>query len=529
MRDSIFISYSHKDHKFLEELQSMLKPLKRSGKVDPWDDTKIRASAKWQDEIDNALKNAKAAVLLVSKSFLDSDFIANHELPPLLKAAEQDGLKIFWVCLGNCLYEQTEINDYQAIYDIKKPLKKMTPSERDDVWKKISEELEMVPSLPSYLGPSDTGIGSMGIPLAAPKKPSGMPARKAGSFGRLNPVGNAEVSVLSTWSKPTSITLTGNQTTEEIKIEDVDPLLLKMVVDILDQSKEATEQLANDFGLEYETIDDCREKVARKAVTTPLYRLVDLARECQVALRMETPPKKLAAAVIATFMAMVFPAQDSARRRQNDSGGNGDWRNDNFQLLVSRATLAEIRMAALDKRLAQFIFIQDGKHKGKGHFGEAEPWEVGRDPNWIQFEKDLVDFLCRQFEDKFDQDWRLVTNKSFRDHFEERKGMSPIGEDEWLKNMISRVIEAKARDIANKISEDSGIKCKAFTFYFLIKTPIWMTQEEITKQDAVLQKLRTWFTPIAFLRLTPETEESALDMLPFLNLRKLLNPNEGDI
>ncbi len=476
MRDSIFISYSHKDKRYLDEFQTMLKTYQRIGSVNAWDDTKIKAGGKWQDEIQHALTDAKAAVLLVSTHFLASDFIAQHELPPLLEAAKQDGLTVFWVCLNTCPYEKTEIFSYQSVHDLTKPLSRLSPDKRNIVWKGLCQQLEVV------------GKRFM----------------------------------------PSPITLTGNQTTEEIKIEDVDPLLLKMVVAILDQSKEATEQLANDFGLEYETIDDCREKVARKAVTTPLYKLVDLARECQVALRIKKPPAKLAAAVIATFMAMVFPTQDSARRRQNNSGGNGDWRNDNFQLLVSRATLAEIRMAALDKRLAQFIFTQDGKHKGKGHFGEAEPWEVGRDPDWIQFEIDLVDFLCKQFEDKFDQDWRLVTNKSFRDHFEERKGMSPIGEDEWLKNMISRVIEAKARDIANKISEDSGIKCKAFTFYFLIKTPIWMTQEEITKQDAVLQRLRMWFTPIAFLRLTPETEESALDMVPFLNLHKLLNPNEED-
>jgi hypothetical protein len=148
MRDSIFISYSHKDKRFLDELQSMLKPLQRTGAVDAWADNRIQASSKWHDEINKSLNNAKAAVLLVSKGFLDSDFIANRELPPLLEAAEKDGLKIFWVCLSNCLYDRTKIADYQAIHDIKKPLSKMTPSDRDDVWKKIGEELEKVPPLP---------------------------------------------------------------------------------------------------------------------------------------------------------------------------------------------------------------------------------------------------------------------------------------------------------------------------------------------------------------------------------------------
>ncbi len=148
MRDSIFISYSHKDQKFLEELRIALVPSQRSRLVDAWDDTRIPASAKWRDEIANALNNAKAAVLLVSKNFLASEFIANHELPPLLEAAKKDGLKIFWVCLSNCRYDLTEIVKYQAIHDINKPLVKMSPGDRDDVWKRISEELEKVMPIP---------------------------------------------------------------------------------------------------------------------------------------------------------------------------------------------------------------------------------------------------------------------------------------------------------------------------------------------------------------------------------------------
>jgi hypothetical protein len=132
-RDKIFVSYSHKDARLVEEFQTMLAPALQKGLVDLWVDTKIPPGAKWQEEIEKGLASAKIAVLLVSQNFLASRFITENELPPLLSAAQKDGVIIFWIYLSSCLYEQTEVASYQAAHDVSRPLDRLPKAQRQAV------------------------------------------------------------------------------------------------------------------------------------------------------------------------------------------------------------------------------------------------------------------------------------------------------------------------------------------------------------------------------------------------------------
>ena len=52
---------------------------------------------------------------------------------PFWRRQKKEGLVILWVYVSSCLYDETEIKDYQASHDILKPLDRLTPAEQSGV------------------------------------------------------------------------------------------------------------------------------------------------------------------------------------------------------------------------------------------------------------------------------------------------------------------------------------------------------------------------------------------------------------
>jgi hypothetical protein len=105
---SVFISYSHKDEAEKEALRLHLGVLGNAGLIDIWSDDRIDAGGDWQREIARAIAGARVAILLISKHFLNSDFILRQEVPALLERRMHDGLVVFPVIATACAWEKVE-------------------------------------------------------------------------------------------------------------------------------------------------------------------------------------------------------------------------------------------------------------------------------------------------------------------------------------------------------------------------------------------------------------------------------------
>lgn len=119
----------------------------RNQSLTVWDDTQIQPGAKWRNQIATAVAATKVAVLMVSPDFLASNFIAENELPPLLDAAEAEGLTIIWIPLSYCLYEETEIEKYQAAHPPNQPLGSLSTTDQNRIWVDICKKIKTAANL----------------------------------------------------------------------------------------------------------------------------------------------------------------------------------------------------------------------------------------------------------------------------------------------------------------------------------------------------------------------------------------------
>jgi hypothetical protein len=144
IRNSVFISYSHADAKWLTLLNTHLQPLVRDQKLQIWSDKDIRKGERWRDRIRRQLAQARVAIFLVSADFLASDFIHSEELPPLLDAANKEGSVLLSVIVRPCAFRDSPLSKLQSVNNPSQPLSGMNKTQREHVMLSVYEELRRI-------------------------------------------------------------------------------------------------------------------------------------------------------------------------------------------------------------------------------------------------------------------------------------------------------------------------------------------------------------------------------------------------
>ena len=136
-KNSIFISYSHKDSKYLEELKRHFSAYRES--LNLWYDTKIKTGEVWEEEIKKALNEAEIAILLLSPDFFYSEFISEYEIP-LIKKKQREGLKVIIIVLSPCDIDY--FSKYQLLNSIDNPVIEMEEPARERIWLKTFKRVK---------------------------------------------------------------------------------------------------------------------------------------------------------------------------------------------------------------------------------------------------------------------------------------------------------------------------------------------------------------------------------------------------
>jgi len=101
-KPKIFISYSHEDEDWMNDVKRHLSVANNEKQLDIWHDRYIDIGDYWFEEIKKAIKKANVAIFLVSSHFLTSEFIKRKEIPEFLNLQKSKGLIIIPFLISDC-------------------------------------------------------------------------------------------------------------------------------------------------------------------------------------------------------------------------------------------------------------------------------------------------------------------------------------------------------------------------------------------------------------------------------------------
>lgn len=167
----IFFSYSHDDESHRDQLEKHLSALQHEGLIESWHDRRLLAGSYLDDGIDKQLETADVVLLLVSASFLASNYCYGIEMRRALERHAQDSCKVIPVIVRACEWTKTPLGKLLAVPKDGKPVTLWSNYDEamTDVARQIRRVLESAP-LASVARPQASLEQAMLAPTAAPAR-----------------------------------------------------------------------------------------------------------------------------------------------------------------------------------------------------------------------------------------------------------------------------------------------------------------------------------------------------------------------
>ena len=118
----VFVSYAYEDDDLRKQLDDHLSLLKRQNFIDVWHDRKISPGHDWKHEIDTQLSDARVILLLVSASFLASDYYYGVELKKALEKHKAGQACVIPIVLRPVDWKGASFSHLQALPTGAKPV-----------------------------------------------------------------------------------------------------------------------------------------------------------------------------------------------------------------------------------------------------------------------------------------------------------------------------------------------------------------------------------------------------------------------
>ena len=112
---SVFFSYSHDDEPHRDQPEKHLALLNRQGLIQAWHDRRISAGNDFADAIDQELERAEIVLLLVSSSFLASDYCYSREMERAMERQEAGLARVIPVIVRPCDWHTAPFGHLNAI------------------------------------------------------------------------------------------------------------------------------------------------------------------------------------------------------------------------------------------------------------------------------------------------------------------------------------------------------------------------------------------------------------------------------